>query len=206
MLRSTLRNLIEIETTKGFAAPGILLPLPKAAHEFSDRKAVYGIRPEHFVLDDNGVPAEIALVEPMGSETQVTMKLGETQVTGVFRERVSLSTRATIRVCPELANIHLFASGGQRLRFRPIPRPKISRQRSEVRSCRTYADHTIFAKAALSSMASAGEPGSWPCLRAVSAAWRPAGCGLSSAKKVRAAGPTSRSPNAGPSASLERNG
>lgn len=71
MLRSTLRNLIEIDTTKGFAAPGILLPLPKAAHEFSDRKAVYGIRPEHFVLDDNGVPAEIALVEPMGSETQV---------------------------------------------------------------------------------------------------------------------------------------
>ncbi len=102
-------------TSTGFAAPGILLPLPQAAHEFNDRKAVYGIRPEHFVLDDNGVPAEIALVEPMGSETQVTMKLGETQVTGVFRERVSLSTRATIRVRPELANIHLFASGGQRL-------------------------------------------------------------------------------------------
>ncbi|WFU91473.1 sn-glycerol-3-phosphate ABC transporter ATP-binding protein UgpC (plasmid) [Rhizobium sp. CC1099] len=102
-------------TSTGFAAPGILLPLPQAAHEFSDRKAVYGIRPEHFVLDDNGVPAEVALVEPMGSETQVTMKLGETQVKGVFRERVSLSTRATIRVRPELANIHLFASGGQRL-------------------------------------------------------------------------------------------
>ncbi|NNH32746.1 sn-glycerol-3-phosphate ABC transporter ATP-binding protein UgpC [Rhizobium sp. SEMIA 4085] len=102
-------------TSTGFAAPGILLPLPQAAHEFSDRKAVYGIRPEHFVLDDNGVPAEIALVEPMGSETQVTMKLGETQVKGVFRERISLSTCATIRVRPELANIHLFASGGQRL-------------------------------------------------------------------------------------------
>ncbi|APO71256.1 sugar ABC transporter ATP-binding protein (plasmid) [Rhizobium gallicum] len=102
-------------TSTGFAAPGILLPLPQAAREFSDRKAVYGIRPEHFALDDNGVPAEVALVEPMGSETQVTMKLGETQVKGVFRERVSLSTRATIRVRPELANIHLFASGGQRL-------------------------------------------------------------------------------------------
>ncbi|WP_105385329.1 ABC transporter ATP-binding protein [Neorhizobium alkalisoli] len=99
-------------TSEGFSAPGIMLPLPEAVHEFRDRKAVYGIRPEHFVLDDNGVPAEIILVEPMGSETQVTMKLGETQVTGVFRERVSLSPGATIRVRPDLASIHLFAADG----------------------------------------------------------------------------------------------
>ncbi|MDP9811163.1 multiple sugar transport system ATP-binding protein [Rhizobium tibeticum] len=103
-------------TSSGFAAPGILLPLPEAAHEFRDSKAVYGIRPEHFVLDYKGVPAEIILVEPMGSETQMTVKLGDTTVTGVFRERVSLSPGATIRVRPELANIHLFAAdGGQRL-------------------------------------------------------------------------------------------
>ena len=103
-------------TSSGFAAPGILLPLPEAAHEFRDHKAVYGIRPEHLALDDRGVPAEIILVEPMGSETQVTMKLGDTTVTGVFRERVSLSHSATIRVRPELANIHLFAADdGRRL-------------------------------------------------------------------------------------------
>ncbi|CDM60708.1 MULTISPECIES: ABC transporter ATP-binding protein [Rhizobium] len=103
-------------TSSGFAAPGILLPLPEAAHEFRDRKVVYGIRPEHFALDDNGVPAQVILVEPMGSETQVTMKLGDTTVSGVFRERVSLSPGATIRLRPELANIHLFAAdGGQRM-------------------------------------------------------------------------------------------
>ncbi|KXF75461.1 sugar ABC transporter ATP-binding protein [Paramesorhizobium deserti] len=104
-------------TAEGFAAPGILLPLPEAAYEFRGREVVHGIRPEHFVPDDdNGVPAEIVLVEPMGSETQVTMKLGETQVTGIFRERVSLSPGATIHVRPDLANIHLFAAdSGQRL-------------------------------------------------------------------------------------------
>jgi multiple sugar transport system ATP-binding protein len=103
-------------TAEGFIAPGIVLPLPEAAHELGDRKAVYGIRPEHFAVDETGVPAEIILVEPMGSETQVTMKLGGTQVTGVFRERVALSPGATIRVRPDLANIHLFAAdGGQRL-------------------------------------------------------------------------------------------
>ncbi|CDZ25496.1 ABC transporter ATP-binding protein [Neorhizobium galegae] len=103
-------------TPEGFTAPGILLPLPEAAHGHKGLKAVYGIRPEHFALEENGVPAEIILVEPMGSETQVTMKLGETLATGVFRERVSLSPGATIRVRPELGNIHLFAAdGGQRL-------------------------------------------------------------------------------------------
>ncbi|TDX83694.1 carbohydrate ABC transporter ATP-binding protein (CUT1 family) [Neorhizobium sp. R1-B] len=103
-------------TAEGFAAPGILLPLPESAHKFRARKAIYGIRPEHFVLDSSGVPAEIVLVEPMGSETQVTMKLGETQITGVFRERVSLSPGATIRVRPDINTAHLFAADdGQRL-------------------------------------------------------------------------------------------
>ncbi|RCS22769.1 sn-glycerol-3-phosphate ABC transporter ATP-binding protein UgpC [Phyllobacterium salinisoli] len=103
-------------TSEGFIAPGIVLPLPEAAHGFHGRKAVYGIRPEHFTLHDSGVPAEIVLVEPMGSETQVTMKLGETQVIGVFRERVALLSGATIRVRPDLASLHLFSNnGGQRL-------------------------------------------------------------------------------------------
>ncbi|CAN7376040.1 ABC transporter ATP-binding protein [Neorhizobium sp. LjRoot104] len=103
-------------TSEGFTAPGVRLPIPETALEYIGRKAVYGIRPEHFALDETGVPAEIVLVEPMGSETQVTMRLGETLVTGVFRERVSLSPGATIRVRPGLNNIHLFAAdGGQRL-------------------------------------------------------------------------------------------
>jgi multiple sugar transport system ATP-binding protein len=103
-------------TSEGFTAPGVMLPIPETALGHMGRKAVYGIRPEHFALDETGVPAEIILVEPMGSETQVTMKLGETLATGVFRERVSLSPGATIRVRPDLGNIHLFAAdGGQRL-------------------------------------------------------------------------------------------
>ncbi|MNU09669.1 hypothetical protein D3C72_2563700 [compost metagenome] len=56
------------------------------------------------------------LVEPMGAETQVTMKLGDTQVIGVFRDRVTLSPGAVIKVMPDAAAVHLFdANGGQRL-------------------------------------------------------------------------------------------
>jgi multiple sugar transport system ATP-binding protein len=103
-------------TPDGFAAPAILLPLPPLAQGHLNREAVYGVRPEHFVLDDTGVAAQIVLVEPMGSETQLTMKLGDTIVTGVFRERVNYSPGATICVRFEPAYIHHFAGkGGQRL-------------------------------------------------------------------------------------------
>ena len=35
------------------------------------RPAVYGVRPEHFAIADDGAEAEIVVVEPTGSETQV---------------------------------------------------------------------------------------------------------------------------------------
>jgi multiple sugar transport system ATP-binding protein len=48
---------------------------------------VYGIRPEHFTIADDGAEAEIVVVEPTGSETQVFAKLGGEEVVAVFRER-----------------------------------------------------------------------------------------------------------------------
>ena len=38
------------------------------------RPVTLGVRPEHFHLDPNGVPAEILTVEPTGSETQVVAR------------------------------------------------------------------------------------------------------------------------------------
>jgi multiple sugar transport system ATP-binding protein len=100
-------------TADGFAAAGITLPLPAGA---SGDNAVYGIRPEHFELSPAGLPATVLLVEPMGSETQVTMTLGEHQLIGVFRERVQARPGSTITVKPDTANIHLFdATTGLRI-------------------------------------------------------------------------------------------
>lgn len=96
-------------TGQGFAAPGITLPLPAAAMPLAGQSAIYGIRPEHFSLDENGVPVEIVLVEPMGSETQVTMKLGETKTTGIFRERINGAPGDTIHVLPNVEAVHLFS-------------------------------------------------------------------------------------------------
>ncbi|MDH7808098.1 MULTISPECIES: ABC transporter ATP-binding protein [unclassified Rhizobium] len=97
-------------TERGFETAGIVLPLPVSAAGFAGKQAVYGIRPEHFLLDAGGVPAEIMLVEPLGSETQVTMKLGDTKVLGVFRERIGQAVGDSIMVSPTLNSVHLFSS------------------------------------------------------------------------------------------------
>lgn len=110
-------NLITGEiTSAGFATGASVLPLPEGAMQHNGRRAIYGVRPEHFKLAEGGVAAEVVLVEPMGSETQVTMLIGQTSVVGVFRERVALKAGETIGIQPDLLCIHLFASeGGQRL-------------------------------------------------------------------------------------------
>jgi len=101
-------------TASGFAADGALLPLPEAAHDLPPRPMLYGIRPEHFALTSEGLAATVELVEPMGSETQVTMRLGGTPVIGAFRERVRAEPGETIRVRPEIASVHLFDSDSGR--------------------------------------------------------------------------------------------
>ena len=97
-------------TERGFETAGIVLPLPVSAAGFVGKQAVYGIRPEHFLLDAGGVPAEIILVEPLGSETQVTMKFGGSKVLGVFRERIGQAVGDSIMISPTLNSVHLFSS------------------------------------------------------------------------------------------------
>ena len=99
----------------GFAAQGIVLPLPEGV-DSAGKQAIYGIRPEHFALSPDGLAAEVLVVEPMGSETQVTMKLGATQIIGVFRERVAAAPGEAIGVAPQVSLVHLFdAETGARI-------------------------------------------------------------------------------------------
>ena len=112
---SPAMNMLEGEiTADGFHAGGLTLPLPSAIT--ARGRAVCGIRPEHLVLAQDGLPAIVKLVEPMGSETQVTMALGDQTIIGVFRERLSAHPGETIHVRPAPDLIHLFdAETGQRI-------------------------------------------------------------------------------------------
>jgi multiple sugar transport system ATP-binding protein len=98
------------------AGDGITLPLPSAGRSANGTRLVYGIRPEHLRLTPDGVPATVQLVEPTGSETQVTLRLGETHMIAAFRERITTRPGETIHIGAEPALAHLFdAETGRRL-------------------------------------------------------------------------------------------
>src|SRR3989441_8031922 len=82
-----LKGKVLVNGVAGFVGPnGVKLPLAGAPSGSDGRPAVYGIRPEHFTIADDGADAEIVVVEPTGSETQVFAKIGGgDRVAGVCR-------------------------------------------------------------------------------------------------------------------------
>jgi multiple sugar transport system ATP-binding protein len=95
---------------------GARLPLGRLAASSDGRPAVYGIRPEHFMLSDDGTEAEIQVIEPTGSEIQVVARLGGEDVIAVFRERHRFKPGDKIRLKPDPQLVHLFDEAtGRRL-------------------------------------------------------------------------------------------
>jgi len=95
---------------------GTLWPLPPAYAGREGAEVVYGIRPEHLRLDPDGIQARVQVVEPTGSETQVTLRIGEVSVMGAFRERIAANHGDVLSVSPDLALVHIFDKGtGQRI-------------------------------------------------------------------------------------------
>jgi multiple sugar transport system ATP-binding protein len=112
-----LKGAIRIDGKPSFVTEaGIELPLKSAPGGSDGRPSIYGIRPEHFLLGEGPVKAEVSVVEPTGSETQVFAKLGDQRIVGVFRERVSARPGEVLMLSPNLGSVHLFdADSGLRL-------------------------------------------------------------------------------------------
>jgi multiple sugar transport system ATP-binding protein len=87
---------------------GLDLPLASAPRGSDGRPAIYGIRPEHFSLGGQSLKAEVSVIEPTGSETQVFAKLGGHKVVGVFRERVAARPGEDLPMAPDPSSVHLF--------------------------------------------------------------------------------------------------
>ena len=70
---SPAMNFIEGRLSGGFveAANGARLPAPRAGAAGDGRPVVYGIRPEHLDIADDGFDAEVVVVEPTGSRDAV---------------------------------------------------------------------------------------------------------------------------------------
>ncbi len=102
--------------TQLVAAGGLRLPVGAIPGFTAGRPVTFGVRPEHLVITPDGVPAEVVVVEPTGSETQVNVRSGEHDFVCLFRDRMLPKPGETIRISPLGQHIHVFDSEtGQRL-------------------------------------------------------------------------------------------
>ena len=105
-----------IEADRFLTEGGLKLPLRSGRAVGEGKPAVYGIRPEHFRLAEDGIPVTVAVVEPTGSETQVAVKNGAEEMICLFRDRISARPGETMRISPDPALAHLFDhASGRRL-------------------------------------------------------------------------------------------
>jgi multiple sugar transport system ATP-binding protein len=94
---------------------GNRLPVPGLALG-DGHKVTLGVRPEHLLIGEAGVAAEVVVVEPTGADTQVYCKLADVDVTVVSRERHAFRPGDTIRLRPLPGKTYLFdAQSGKRL-------------------------------------------------------------------------------------------
>jgi multiple sugar transport system ATP-binding protein len=97
-------------------ASGDKLPLKTLPSGMEGQEIVYGIRPEHFELGEGGLSADVVVVEPTGSETQIVARIGDQEVIAIFRERQSVKPGDKISLRPRADVAHLFAKdSGKRI-------------------------------------------------------------------------------------------
>lgn len=82
--------------------------IPPGHHRLCLQSVVYGIRPEHLDIADDGFPATVAVVEPTGSETLVFLRFGESEIVAVFPDWHDFQPGETINLRPRAERAHLF--------------------------------------------------------------------------------------------------
>lgn len=80
---------------------GTVLPMNGVAASNEGREVRYGIRPENLELSDTGIEAEVVVVEPTGSETQLFARIQGREIVAVFRERHDPKPGEIIRLRPK---------------------------------------------------------------------------------------------------------
>jgi multiple sugar transport system ATP-binding protein len=110
-------NLVDCVLYEGYAdlGGGLRVPLPYAlARRAEGRGALkFGVRPENLRLaradaQDIELPAQVVLLEPLGAETLVTLRLGQCEMVARFPAgfRDAPGTALTLFVAPP--HLHLF--------------------------------------------------------------------------------------------------
>ena len=89
---------------------------PTNAKTDEGRKVNYGVRPEHLVVGGSGISAEVVVVEPMGAETELVVKVADASLVVTAHGRSDAKPGDAIKLAPDAASVHLFdAASGLRL-------------------------------------------------------------------------------------------
>ena len=103
--RSTGRARVEL-------ADGSQLDAPAHAGGVDGQAVIYGTRPEHLMLvDQGGIPARVVVMEPTGMDTFVACRFEGVELSAVFRERHDFAPGSVIHLQPDLERAHLFDAG-----------------------------------------------------------------------------------------------
>jgi multiple sugar transport system ATP-binding protein len=115
---SPAMNLIQGTVAEGgrLMAGDLALPLPGAAPLAPGARATWGLRPEYLALAADGIPAELVVIEPTGSETHLVLRAGGQELLAVSRDRLALRPGDRVHLAPDVAHVHLFdGTTGKRL-------------------------------------------------------------------------------------------
>ena len=95
----------------------VVLPLPTGITRSTEVAAVYGIRPDYLKLSPagTGFPAKVVVVEPLGSETQITATAGGQALVILSKDRTEVGPDETIWLSCDAERACLFDDKGQRI-------------------------------------------------------------------------------------------
>jgi multiple sugar transport system ATP-binding protein len=80
------------------------------------QRVAYGIRPEHLRLEQGGITGQIEVVEPMGAETEILVKVGGQTLNLMTHGRASVGPGERVSLAPQPSQAHLFdAETGRRM-------------------------------------------------------------------------------------------
>jgi len=71
----------------------------------------YGIRPEHIGFagqGSGGIAAEVVVVEPMGAQTELVVRVADVSLTLVTHGRANLRPGDSLSLSPEAGHAHVF--------------------------------------------------------------------------------------------------
>jgi multiple sugar transport system ATP-binding protein len=101
-------KLVGSNTPHVETANGSRLPLAASRTGLDGKPVIYGIRPEHLEFADDGIEAEVIVVEPTGSETQIVARIGQQDLIAVIRDRRPVKPGDKVRLRPIPSAAHVF--------------------------------------------------------------------------------------------------